>query len=310
MRIRVAAVAILVLAAGCTARPPGNPDGGPLAGGALEFREHEGAVVGIVVDDELVPLAGANVTLLATGRDAALASSAADGRFQFGRVPEGPYTVIATAAGHEHAARGGAVMAGRIEEIQLVLRALPPEVEPRMDTLAAWEGYIGCSLGLYSFSTVDLCAPADTNSDFELRFPLRKRLNGIHWELHWRATSVLSAKYLSVLWTSPAGIGMTPSNVDPEDHWAEPPCNGKGRTPIARTCLLRQDATNPLWDDNETPAAVQVRAVGNNTLPTANPSRWVEEQSGLVMQQRFTLYATLFYGGLEVPTAFTNGPDS
>lgn len=84
-------VALFVLA-GCAGRPQDVDVAGPI----VSFNRTLGAISGIVTNDEIIPLTGANVTV------AGLGSTYADegGRFAFSNVEPGEYEVTARAVLH------------------------------------------------------------------------------------------------------------------------------------------------------------------------------------------------------------------
>lgn len=304
-------LAMVLLAAGCTAN-----DAAPKTSAAslqprapVEFGPDEAALIGLAVDEEFQPLSGARVFLIGSGTTRNETTDA-QGRFQFNHVAAGLYTLGLTHPGHENVGRGLTLEAGRAIEVTLVVPRLPPETVPYVHVVPEWRGYIACSVGFWSVSTVDQCSPVDSNANATRSVILRKHLNAIHWQLSWSPSATLSARFLSVAWPSPAGLGSIPSNVEPEKHWSTG-CNAKGSSPIRLTCHLRQNKTNPLWDDESNTAQMQVRAVGNSSTPNAATiGTWINQHSGPVLQQRFYGYVSLFYGGYEVPPGYNNGPDA
>lgn len=274
-----------------------------------EFAADEGALVGRVINDEQLPLANATIRLVGGGRPSAallmVASSlsqpaetrsASDGRFQFNHLEPGTYSVIALADGHQPAARGAEIRAGEVTSVILTLTPIPPPYVPYMKQGPVWNGYLGCSVGFYSISSLDVCGNVDSKVNSSTRLALGSHLNAIHWEMKWQSSSALSARYLSLLFTSAVIFN----------------CAHAGPSPIVKNCELGANATsNSLWEKNNTEASPQVRAKGNNTTPNSNTlGTWINEHSGPVVQQRFTVYWTFFHGGMPIPPGFRNSPDA
>lgn len=85
-----AAALLLTGLAGCADEAAPAPEEDGFAGFGLEASETEGVVRGVVVDESIVPVADADVTLSVPG-DERVAATDGEGRFAFGRVPAGTY---------------------------------------------------------------------------------------------------------------------------------------------------------------------------------------------------------------------------
>lgn len=303
---------LLLLLTGCMApgAKPGSTDDAiePLA--PPQFADDEGALVGRVVDDEQIPIANASLRLLG-GPATNLQSSSPlkviavgnpetrtspDGRFQFNHLDPGIYSLLGEAEGHQPAARGLEIRSGEVTSVVLTLAPIPPAYVPHMKQGPVWNGYLACSLGLYAITLADVCASADSNANSSTTVRFEKHLNAVHWEMRWQSSAALSARYLSLLFASPPLFQCA--------HW--------GASPVVKDCSLGKNSTaNPYWDRNNTQSLPQVRAKGNHTVPNANSvGTWATEQSGPVLQQRFKVYWTFFYGGMDIPPGFRNSPDS
>lgn len=129
----ITALAIVVLLAGCTETPGGpqavgasagtSGSGAPPATGATDLggpADEVGTVVGLVTNDEGLPLSEAEVSVEGFAR----LTTEADGRFTFTGVPAGEYTVFAAHLGYQSAGRGVTVKIGEEVEVNLVLVAL------------------------------------------------------------------------------------------------------------------------------------------------------------------------------------------
>lgn len=312
-----ALLAILLLLAGCAgAKPAGGPVGGATEGDPekpAEFFDHEGAIRGRVTDDELLPVWNATVRLIG-GERAAVTDE--EGRFLFNHVPFGTYSLIASAEDHEPRGLGLTVDASREFEAHITMPRSPTFVDEKFSHMKPWTGYIACSVGLSGVTMPDECAryaalrpPTEGTS----RFAMGRHANAVHYELFWSPSIAFSAKILRVhTQGSDQGLGVAPAGKNLSNgHWTDS-CEKFGRNPIVNSCRFAQNATNPRWEQSLTNLTFGVLTHGGGTISDGlgNPSRWADNQSGPVFQQRFRLYATIFYGGLEIPEGFRNGPDS
>ena len=127
MRLAPLALALALLAvvlAGCSGEPPAAADGGTL--GSLDSVEVDlsstrGAIKGVVVDDAIRPLAGANLTLTPGGQTKA---SDANGVLVFEGLEPGVYFVAASLFGHAATQASVDVAAGEAESVRLLLAAV------------------------------------------------------------------------------------------------------------------------------------------------------------------------------------------
>lgn len=109
---------MLVLASGCAAPPPA-PAVGP-SEPTVSYDRSTGAVHGLVTDDEIVPLTGANVTLAGVG----YARTDAVGRFGFNNVPPARYNLTAVAFGHQAMSKMVDVTTDSVLEVRFALPTL------------------------------------------------------------------------------------------------------------------------------------------------------------------------------------------
>jgi hypothetical protein len=316
--------AILLLVAGlagCLGGQDAGPQTIPVGGNGgpgesdpeapAEFGADDGAIEGRVVDDEYNPVEHAAVTLV---EREIKTRTAASGRFQFSHVAPGTYTLLGEAPGHEPSALRVVVKAGSKTETGLQLVRIEPDHVPYHVTLSPWNGYYGCGVGFHAAQTADYCGgptigtvtlpPIDSNSNWTHSFRGEAGLNSLQTELVWTQTQFLSAKTLAVSFTSPVlGANGTFSNG----------CGSKGVSPLVRQCVLTPKGED--YFKNATASSrtmdLQVRLGNSQTGPPAsfNPTKWLDEQSGVVTQQRFTMYITLFYWGEPMDADFKARPD-
>lgn len=95
---------LLLLAAGCAGSPPTSPTGNLAA--TVSAGTGTAALLGLVTDDEMVPLAGAIVQVIPlAGANTTVQAleTGSDGRFSLTGMEAGPYSVLASRLGYEAA---------------------------------------------------------------------------------------------------------------------------------------------------------------------------------------------------------------
>lgn len=112
----------LVLLAGLLAGCSGSDDPpAPGATGPPQLGAGEGAITGLVIDDRYRPVPNALVLLRST---TFTATTDAQGQFQMGPLPPGPYLAIVQVDGHEAAPKNIDVQAGQYTEVEVMARRL------------------------------------------------------------------------------------------------------------------------------------------------------------------------------------------
>jgi hypothetical protein len=164
----VACVTIAGLLAGCSGADPeakGDTGGADFTDIEVEVSEESGVILGVVVDDVIKPVAGANVT--ARGGSVNVTTSTDDsGRFVFDDLVPGTYFVAATASLHHPGQTSVDVKAGerepRITRIQLERFFTQ---EPYMAPTISHDGFFQCSQnGLSAFYSSSNCMDGITGS--------------------------------------------------------------------------------------------------------------------------------------------------
>jgi hypothetical protein len=191
--------ALLVLA-GCMGPGPGQGDT-PLADART------GAVVGLVQDDEMKPLAGALVSL----RDRHVqASTDAHGRFEIRQLDPGSDVLVATKLGYRDVISPLTVVAGGVKQLTITLEAIPV-LEPRFDDVRVFWGNL--SLGTTA-GPQPVFGEADT-MDFPIRvaaaLPSGKPLAAVHTLIALRAAPSGAALDLDLYLLDSAGRTITSS---------------------------------------------------------------------------------------------------
>jgi hypothetical protein len=119
---------VLTLFAGCAGSGPKDVVESPTTSAPTATVTAElGSISGKVVDDEMQPVAGAQVAIIKEDLETV---SDAGGLFTFNELLPGTYDVIAQKLGFEQAARRADVVAGEVTEVTLSLAALVVSAEP------------------------------------------------------------------------------------------------------------------------------------------------------------------------------------
>lgn len=126
----LATLAIVVLA-GCT----GEPAADVAVGGEeqdLDSNQYvtasEGAIEGVVLADDLLPIPGATVTVFRTSAELISQSTTSNaGRFIFGPLPPAPYVVSVMARGYGNASTLQEVRADEVTQVRLLLATVASE---------------------------------------------------------------------------------------------------------------------------------------------------------------------------------------
>lgn len=226
MRILAAALALLVVAAGCADEPPApaaKPGQEPIGPDAIS--ETEGAVDGLVTDDSLLPLVDANATLVEPALETL---SDADGRFIFRNVPAGTYHLRLSKPGYSTAMLLLDVPAGVIVPITLML--VPAPVDEPYHVTSRVSGQMNCGVAwrVATLSGFDAtCSKAEGTPVYSVvdQSNVRVRLLGTNFsatksivlETTWTpaqvAATALVVDYRTYYTTAPGGSLPTPSRA-------------------------------------------------------------------------------------------------
>lgn len=139
MRQVVIVVAALLIA-GCAGGPPAEAD--PFDGVDVKVDETTGAIRGVVVDQSIMPVEGAKVSLVDTPHNT---TTDADGRFVFSKLEPGFYLLTASKPLYEEMTFQTSVEAGNPKPATITVRLTRLfEGEPYMSSFYE-EGYFTCS---------------------------------------------------------------------------------------------------------------------------------------------------------------------
>lgn len=142
-----------LLAAGCTGAPatpsPSSPSNsiGPAPGSASDASA--GSIVGVVVNEEELPVKGATVALVDNNQQL---ETGDDGAFTFAGLQPGGYRIVAQALGFEEQARRVDVLGGETTSVRFVLVAISVleeayfDAQPRTAFIDVDQGLVGGTL--------------------------------------------------------------------------------------------------------------------------------------------------------------------
>ncbi len=308
--LRVGFVAIALVLSGCSSKgDDGSAEDEDLVAPTGEHDENTCALEGIVYDDEVKVVGGAQVGLRGTDE---LTETAADGRFSFSHLQPGLYNVEASKAGFVNALRQIECVKGETnDDISLQLVAVPDVTEAYKVLYPAMVGKIGCGVGHFS-ATNDLCkgTPLATGAEYRSDLPLLPDpviITGAVYEMQWTQTSGSGGKYLSLQYEKPSSTA-----VDAITTLAA------GTTARDGGVIVGQSPIGIKIESGPSGAPLYLKEAGSSMVFTVRPSFTTQDEltnnptgetsSKLVLQQDFTVYVSLFYNGEPIPDGFTALP--
>lgn len=349
-----AAMAFLAAAAtvlaGCTGGTDGEDAAPPADFGALDLEATAttGILRGIVVDEAIRPLAGADIGTTLPDGAVRNTTSAADGAFGFDGLPPATYFLTIRMPGYLTQQANADVVAGLAEPalVKVLLVADPASLP--YTAIYQYDAFVACSftLVMVSFAACGLAAE-QTNNAFLVEYRPDKPPSFIQIEAVWDSTQVLGGELgLSVTALGPPQVGVNSTSGPSPIHIT-----------INETMALRHNFTGP--DDADiTIRLFSSQLTGTDVIPEeqahaawasggyaaynstgANPvvdqvvdldptglaqnpfsdpdcirypvlfaSCWGFGGVGMALQQRVTVYTHIFYGHLP-PSGWTFSGD-
>lgn len=293
MRPLVLAVAAM-LAAGCLG---GGTGGG---GGTEVVATSTGVLRGVVVDEAIRPLAGANLSLTLPDGTARNATTADDGLWSFPDLPAGAYVVSTVLAGYVEQLTPANVTAGVTDPpaVRIVL-VVDQRIVAAIDAYV-FDGFLQCSFTAVAarqacdadVALQPACGLAGNCPDnltedafMAVHSLARPGVSYIQSELNWEASSDLGSS-----------LGAIPGALDPATGAVQDYVGVEGSAPLV--VPLPGDVANALAIGNGRDYAVRVfGGYVDGTAPPCLPSpagcQW---GVGAALQQRFTVVTHVFYG--------------
>lgn len=147
MRLNALLIALVTIGmslAGCTGgdSPPTATDGP----GGPQFTEETGAIDGLVLSDDLIPIKGAIVALASDLSDTR--TTTADGRFSFGNLEPGEDSVLVSKIGYKDAQQRVQITAGQVITVEFRLPAQAAEGVPYRVTFGPVPGRFFCGFSV------------------------------------------------------------------------------------------------------------------------------------------------------------------
>ena len=338
----LAACLLATLVAGCSGG--GGGDGDPLAAGAdfedlgLEATATTGIIRGIVVDEAIRPVAGAEVgTALPDGAGTRNATSAADGAFGFDGLPAGTYFLTIRKPGFLTQQANAEVVVGVSDPpITKILLTADPASLPYVSAYQ-FDAFIACSFTLVtvSFAACGLAAE-QTNNAFLVNYRPDKPPQHIQIEAVWQSTQALGGELgLSVTALGPPQVGVngtsgpSPIHITINEtqalrHNFTGPDDADVTIRLFSSALTGTDvipeevvhgawaSAYPVYNSTPAPGVVQTAFDSDPTGLLLNPfshpdcvrypvlfaSCWGAGGIGMALEQRVTVYTHIFYGYL------------
>ncbi len=292
------------------------------------FDETTGAVSGLVVNDEGLPIGGALAGIRETG-----AQTIADvgGVFTFSNIPSGEYTLDVSQLGFESASKRVTVVTGEVAHINFGLAAIAVE-GPWYETIQE-QGNVQCSFraypgvptttlsGLPPWTTgVAACGvqqggviPVLPDDRFLIIYEIPAGSIEMLAEMEWQSTQATG---------SALGFAfeIQGRSNDPDASYPSPRGKSPLRTHVNESTMIAVDETSGaecipegcsvhtrVFAEAETTGITTPVPIGPFPDPMGDPADRVDV--GITLDQRYTIFLTHFHGDV-MPEGFTSLADS
>lgn len=300
MRCQLLVTAFLGLGlAGCSSDPAAEA-AADFEGLDVAVSETTGAIRGIVVDERIVPVAGATVTL--TGASTGTATSDEEGRFVFSELAPGTYFLHVTSSLHRETQSSTEVVAGVAEPPVVRVQVERLFKQDPYSTQVVQDGFFECSqagAGLYSSSNCiydpyrwafgpDEPSPTQfidniTQQEREWHADVAPGWQQLVFEVTWEPTTQSTSQ----------NMGMVVSTYKPEregSHWF---AEFEGGAPIRGQIDVGVEHESASGVD---PEKIPEEGMGRMSyFVSVRPDGFTP---GIALNQRFTTYLTMFHYGL------------
>lgn len=262
--------------------------GGPDAAAALDLAPGTGAVRGLVVDEAIRPVAGANVTLSGGGLDRT-ALTDEGGFYQFDDVAPGVHVLLVQ--GPRHAAIQGTVdvRAGEVSTSRTMVPTLVTQ-EPYHETLK-FDGYIQCGYSVSGFLS-SICVNDYTHFVGPYTCPdcehlVDSRSHDFAVGAGWKTMVYEMTWEPSAQGTSPEMRLIVSHFPRPASHWY---CSSSGPDPLA----MRMDVGIACEDQQDEPVLVPPEGLPNMHMFAATNAPDGQPVSA-TLSQPFSVFMNFFY---------------
>lgn len=285
MRALALLLACLVPLAGCASPADPAQEATPPAVEALELEATEttGVIRGIVVDEAIRPLGGAEVAL--RGASEAVTTTTQEGAFGFEGLEPGTYFLKVSKLGYSDLQLSADVVAGVAEPAPV--KAILPRLAGYLPyvTVRVFDGFIECTTSFLVLCGAPNLLTGDniTNDRYTWTWFFEPNATLMQAEMVWESTQSLSPTLY---------FEMEPDG-DCDDGFFN---RTEGTSPIYATLNATQIEEGPL--DLECGIYFSLFSGHNEPLPRQPVTGW---GIGATAQQRFTLYAHTFYDFLPPP---------
>ncbi len=269
--------------------------------GASESSRPSGRISGVVLNDEALPVAGAEVAIDVLGLSTL---TDADGLFALDRVPTGQYVVEVQAIGYVPALRTVSLTeAEGLADVEVRLEAEPDPVTPHKDVYIE-NGFISCSLTIPSAYETYYTQPCgwDSHNAPAYVFPVNVNagLVSVVLELEWTPTTGLNGQVLrQALWKN---VVCTELRCEPTSFDSDVFGETQGESPLKAVYGSQAAPLRKGLNLKEPDTLVSMALVKNPDAATSDPT------PGIVIQQPFTHYVTVFYNSEPAPDYTARDP--
>lgn len=272
----LATVAVLLMLAGCagnSADPKTSSSSAPPAVVTDEF----GSIAGRVFDDEVLPIAGAEVAI---AKPAQSTKTDAAGEYTFNQLAPGAYTLVVQALGFESMSRSVNVAAGAVTFANLTLKSVPVSVA-RTHNLQS-EGY----LSLWASVPTLTVRPNATGEDFrDIYYKVAPDVDSAVTGMKWQANPGTNSKWMWLeMWVAEKSCATGTL------------CKVLNRTVGTSPQIVRGDG---FQEEATGKKSLQVNpAFGTISCYSSGASVCTAQPDTIVnvaFQQRFSLYTTVFF---------------
>ena len=212
-----AALLMGVLLAGCSGGGPDQPGGLTVGGRSVSVsaapQAGKGAIAGVVVDEAIRPVAGAEVAVAGE----ALARSGEDGVFVLDALEPGSIVLTVSAAGYLTVQTSADVVAGGTANVRVLL---PRDLRPQPYRVTySHDGFMQAWGGIAHYFVEDAVPGGTAACDCRVHFPLEPNATMLVYEAYWDDVVPDPAEQAEFYWVVDQGDG--PGN---DEGYCTSPC--------------------------------------------------------------------------------------